>query len=136
MTYSDAYDPLDGIAIIGMAGRFPDSPNIEALWQNLLARRECITRFTPEQLEPALREDMLARTNPNYVPARGILAGADEFDEEFFGFTPKEAEILDPQQRLFLQGAWEAIEHAGYDPQRFGAPIGVFAGATTNSYHN
>jgi acyl transferase domain-containing protein len=56
---------------------------------------------------------MLARTNPNYVRARGVLAGADEFDDEFFGFTPKEAEILDPQQRLFLQAAWEVIEHAG-----------------------
>ena len=72
----------------------------------------------------------MARSNPNYVRARGILADADEFDEQFFGFTPKEAEILDPQQRLFLQAAWEALEHAGYDPQRFDGPIGVFAGAT------
>ncbi len=135
MTYSDAYDPLDGIAIVGMAGRFPESPSVAALWHNLLAGRECITRFTDEELEPARGEEMLARTNPNYVRARGVLAGADEFDEKFFGFTPKEAEILDPQQRLFLQAAWEAIEHAGYDPQRFDGPIGVFAGATTNSYH-
>jgi acyl transferase domain-containing protein/glutamate-1-semialdehyde aminotransferase len=135
MTYSDAYDPLEGIAIIGMAGRFPESPGVAALWQNLLAGRECITRFTPEELEPVLGEDMLARSSPNYVRAGGILAGADEFDEEFFGFTPKEAEILDPQQRLFMQAAWEAIEHAGYDAQRFGGPIGVYAGASTNSYH-
>ena len=134
MAYSDAYDPLEGIAIIGMAGRFPESPDVAALWQNLLARRECISRFAPEELEPAHREDMLARANPNYVRARGVLAGADEFDEKFFGFTPKEAEILDPQQRLFMQAAWEAIEHAGYDAQRFAGPIGVFAGATTNSY--
>jgi acyl transferase domain-containing protein len=135
MTYSDAYDPLEGIAIIGMAGRFPESPSVEALWQNLLARRECITRFAPAELEPAGREDMLARSSPNYVPARGVLAGADEFDEQFFGFTPKEAEIVDPQQRLFMQAAWEAIEHAGYDAQHFGGPIGVFAGAQTNSYY-
>ena len=135
MAYSDAYDPLEGTAVIGMAGRFPESPSVAALWQNLLARRECITRFAPEELEPARREDMLARSSANYVRARGVLAGVDEFDEEFFGFTPKEAEILDPQQRLFMQAAWEAIEHAGYDPQRFDGPIGVFAGATTNSYH-
>ncbi len=135
MTYSDTYDPYEGTAIIGMAGRFPKSPSVAALWQNLLARRECIECFAPEELEPASREDMLARSNPNYVRARGVLAGADEFDENFFGFTPKEAEILDPQQRLFMQAAWEAIEHAGYDPQRFDGPIGVFAGATTNSYH-
>jgi amino acid adenylation domain-containing protein len=134
MSYSDAYDPLDGIAIIGMAGRFPESPSVAALWQNLLAGRECVARFAPGELEPAHREDMLARSSPNYVRARGVLAGADEFDEEFFGFTPKEAEILDPQQRLFMQAAWEAIEHAGYDAQRFDGPIGVFAGATTNSY--
>ena len=82
MAYSDAYDPLEGIAIIGMAGRFPESPNVAALWQNLLARRECIARFAPEELEPARREDMLARSNPNYVRARGVLAGADEFDEQ------------------------------------------------------
>ena len=92
MTYSDAYDPLDGIAIIGMAGRFPDRRTSAALWQNLLARRECIARFEPEELEPARREDMLARSSPNYVRARGVLAGADEFDEEFFGFTPREAD--------------------------------------------
>ena len=96
-------------------GVFPNRRDVAALWQNLLARRECISRFAPEELEPAHREDMLARANPNYVRARGVLADADEFDEKFFGFTPKEAEILDPQQRLFLEAAWEALEHAGYD---------------------
>jgi acyl transferase domain-containing protein/thioesterase domain-containing protein len=135
MAYSDAYDPLDGIAITGMAGRFPESPSVAALWHNLLGGRECITRFTTEELESAHNEDDLARTSPNYVCARGVLAGVDEFDHEFFGFTPREAEILDPQQRLFLQAAWEAFEDAGYDPRRFDGPIGVFAGATTNSYY-
>ncbi|MFN8228072.1 MAG: aminotransferase class III-fold pyridoxal phosphate-dependent enzyme [Mycobacterium sp.] len=133
--YSDDYDPLDGIAIVGMSGRFPDSPTVAALWQNLLAGRECITRFAPDELEPGDREDMLVRSDPNYVRARGVLSGADEFDEQFFGFTPREAEILDPQQRLFMQSAWEALENAGHDPQRFDGPIGVFAGATTNSYY-
>ncbi|MGB8377206.1 MAG: beta-ketoacyl synthase N-terminal-like domain-containing protein, partial [Rhodanobacteraceae bacterium] len=135
MAYSDAYDPLDGVAIIGMAGRFPESGNVAELWRNLLAGRECISRFAADELEPARREDMIARANPDYVRARGVLADADKFDEQFFGFTPKEAEILDPQQRLFLQAAWEAIEHAGHDTQRFAGPIGVFAGATSNSYY-
>ena len=133
--YSDAYDPLDGIAIIGMAGRFPDSPSVSALWQNLLARRECITHFGSGDLERPRGEDVEAQTRPNYVRARGVLDGVDEFDEEFFGFTPKEAAIVDPQQRLFLQAAWEAIEQAGHDAQRFSGPIGVFAGATTSSYY-
>ncbi|MGU3499871.1 type I polyketide synthase [Mycobacterium sp. C31M] len=135
MTYSDAYDPLDGIAIIGMAGRFPDSPSVTELWQNLLAGHDCISRFATEEIEASHADDPLACSKPNYVGARGVLTAVDEFDEEFFGFTPREAAVLDPQQRLFLQSAWSAIEHAGYDPQRFDGPIGVFAGATTNSYY-
>ncbi|HEY4340977.1 MAG TPA: aminotransferase class III-fold pyridoxal phosphate-dependent enzyme, partial [Steroidobacteraceae bacterium] len=135
MSYSDAYDPLEGIAIIGMAGRFPEARNVDELWRNLLAQRECISRFSAEELEPAHHEDMAARPNPSYVRARGVLADADMFDERFFGFNPKEAEILDPQHRLFLQAAWEALEHAGYDPKAFSGPIGVFAGATNNSYY-
>lgn len=135
MSYSDAYDPLEGIAIIGMAGRFPEARNVDELWRNLLAQRECISRFAAEELELGHHEDMEARSNPSYVRARGVLADADMFDERFFGFNPKEAEILDPQHRLFLQSAWEALEHAGYDPQAFRGPIGVFAGATNNSYY-
>ena len=135
MAYSENYDPLEGIAIIGMAGRFPEARNVDELWRNLLARRECISRFTADELEPANPEDMEVRGNPAYVRARGVLQDADKFDERFFGFNPKEAEILDPQHRLFLQAAWEAFEHAGYDPQTFGGSIGVFAGATNNSYY-
>ena len=78
---------------------------------------------------------MAARSNPAYVRARGVLDDIEMFDAGFFGFTPKEAEILDPQQRVFLETAWEALEDAGYDPQRFGGPIGVFAGASNNSYY-
>ncbi|MGH8160649.1 MAG: type I polyketide synthase, partial [Gammaproteobacteria bacterium] len=135
MPYSDAYDPLEGVAIIGMAGRFPGSGSIAELWRNLLDERECISHFSAAELEPSDREDMMARDDPNYVRARGVLPDADKFDERFFGFTPREAEILDPQQRQFLQAAWEAIEHAGHDTQRFDGPIGVFAGTTTNSYY-
>jgi acyl transferase domain-containing protein/glutamate-1-semialdehyde aminotransferase len=135
MAYAENYDPLEGIAIIGMAGRFPEARNVDELWRNLLAGRECISRFAADELEPANPEDMEVRGNPAYVRARGVLQDADKFDERFFGFNPKEAEILDPQHRLFLQAAWEALEHAGYDPQTFGGSIGVFAGATNNSYY-
>ena len=135
MNYSDAYDPLEGIAIVGMAGRFPGARNVAELWQNLLAGRETIDHFTADELEPSYAEDMEARSDPNYVRARGVLADADKFDEQFFGFSPKEAAVLDPQQRLFLEAAWEALEHAGHDPKAFSGPIGVFAGATSNSYY-
>jgi len=133
--YSDAYDPLEGIAIVGMAGRFPGARNVAELWQNLLAGRETIDRFGPDELEHAHAEDMESRSDPQYVRARGVLADVDKFDDQFFGFSPKEAEVLDPQQRLFLETAWEALEHAGFDPKSFDGPIGVFAGATTNTYY-
>ena len=135
MSYSDAYDPLEGIAIVGMAGRFPGARNVAELWQNLLAGRETIDHFSVDELEPAHAEDMEARSDPNYVRARGVISDADKFDEQFFGFSPNEAAVLDPQQRLFLEAAWEALEHAGHDPKAFSGPIGVFAGATSNSYY-
>ncbi len=135
MSYRDAYDPADGVAIVGMAGRFPGARSVSELWHNLVAGRETIDRFAADELEPAHPEDMDVRADPNYVRVRGTLADIDQFDEQFFGFSPNEAAILDPQQRLFLEAAWEALEHAGHDPKTFGGPIGVFAGATTNSYY-
>ncbi|MBL8331284.1 MAG: aminotransferase class III-fold pyridoxal phosphate-dependent enzyme [Rubrivivax sp.] len=135
MSYAEQYDPLDGIAIVGMAGRFPGARSVDELWQLLLAGREAISRFTRDELEPSYPQDMEARAEPGYVSARGVLDGADEFDEAFFGFTPAEASLLDPQQRLFLQAAWEALEHAGHDPRRLGFPVGVYAGGTANSYY-
>jgi acyl transferase domain-containing protein/glutamate-1-semialdehyde aminotransferase len=134
MSYSDTYDPQDGIAIVGMAGRFPGARTPRELWRNLLLGRETITHFPPEELEPAGADEMALRLDPAYVRARGILEDVDRFDAAFFGFTPKEAEVLDPQQRLFLEAAWEALEDAGYDPKSFSGPIGVFAGSSNNSY--
>jgi acyl transferase domain-containing protein len=118
-----------------MAGRFPGARDVAELWRNLVAGRETIRQFEAGELKPAHPEDMDVRAEPGYVRARGVLAGIDEFDEQFFGFSPREAAILDPQQRLFMEAAWEALEHAGVDPKRFGGPIGVFAGATTNTYY-
>jgi acyl transferase domain-containing protein/glutamate-1-semialdehyde aminotransferase len=134
MSYSQTYEPSEGIAIVGMAGRFPGARTPRELWRNLLLGRETITQFQPEDLEPAGADEMALRTDPAYVRARGILEDVDKFDAAFFGITPKEAEVLDPQQRLFLEAAWEALEDAGHDPKSFGGPIGVFAGSSNNSY--
>jgi acyl transferase domain-containing protein/glutamate-1-semialdehyde aminotransferase len=134
MSYAQNYDPNDGIAIIGMAGRFPGARTPAELWRNLLEARETITRFGADELEPADAEEMAARLDPAYVAARGILEDVDKFDAGFFGFTPREAEVLDPQQRLFLETAWEALEDAGHDPRFFPGSIGVYAGASNNTY--
>lgn len=135
MSYSQAYDPKDGIAIVGMAGRFPGARHVTQLWQNLVQGRETISHFRAEELEAASPEDMAARANPAYVRARGILDDIEMFDAGFFGINPKEAEILDPQQRVFLETAWEALEDAGYDPQKFSGPVGIFAGSSNNYYY-
>ena len=135
MSYSAAYDREEGIAIVGMAGRFPGARTVAQLWCNLLEARESISHFHADELEPAPAEDMAARASPAYVRARGILDDIEMFDAGFFGINPKEAEILDPQQRVFLETAWEALEDAGHDPQRFTGPIGVFAGASNNYYY-
>ncbi len=121
------------IAVIGMAGRFPGANNIDELWQNLRAGVESITFFSDEELiesgiGPAVLKD------PNYVKAAPILENPDLFDASFFKCSPREAEIMDPQQRLFLECAWEALEHAGYDADRYEGPIGIFAGASPNTY--
>ena len=135
MSYAQAYDHEEGIAIVGMAGRFPGARNVGELWRNLLEGRETISHFRADELEPAPAEDMAARANPAYVRARGILDDIELFDAGFFGINPKEAEVLDPQQRVFLETAWEALEDAGYDPQNFTGPIGMFAGASNNCYY-
>src|SRR4030095_6450463 len=135
MSYSEAYDPQAGIAIVGMAGRFPGARNVTQFWRNLLEARETISHFRADELEAAAADDMAARASPSYVRARGILDGIEMFDAGFFGIHPQEAEIIDPQQRVFLETAWEALEDAGYDPHKFGGPIGVFAGSSNNYYY-
>ena len=103
------------IAIVGMAGRFPGAPNLDAFWRNLRGGVESITSFRPEELmAQGVGADLLG--DPAYVPRNGMLAGIDRFDAGFFGFTPREAELTDPQHRVFLECAWEALENAGYEP--------------------
>jgi acyl transferase domain-containing protein/glutamate-1-semialdehyde aminotransferase len=134
MSNGGANPTLEGVAIIGMAGRFPGARTIGEFWRNLLAGVESISRFERSELEPSGLEDPGARDQPGYVTSRGILDDVEMFDAEFFGINPKEAQILDPQQRLFLESCWEALERAGYDPSTAGGSVGVFAGMSNNSY--
>src|ERR1043165_2576069 len=121
-----------GIAIIGMAGRFPKAQNVGEFWGNLRNGVEAIRFFSDEELEAA--GISFPKGNPNYVKARGWREEADHFDAGFFGVNPKEAEIMDPQHRVFLECAWEALENAGYDSEKAEGLIGVFAGMSMNSY--
>jgi amino acid adenylation domain-containing protein len=121
------------VAIVGMGLRFPGASDAEAFWRVLAEGIEPLHVFTPEELRAAgLDEALLA--HPNYVNRRGILEGYELFDAGFFGYSPREAELLDPQQRLFLECAWEALEGAGYDPRGMEVPVGVYAGSAMNMY--
>ena len=120
------------IAIIGMAGRFPGAGSIEALWQNLLDGVDGIRHFRPEELDPSLPASLTG--DPDYVPARGILDDAARFDAAFFGIGPREAELMDPQQRIFLELAWQCLEHGGHAPRDGDRRIGVFAGMYNATY--
>ena len=123
----------EGIAIIGAAGRFPRAKNVEEFWQNLCNGVNCISFFPEEEaLQAGVKPELLK--NPNYVRARGILGNMAMFDAEFFGFNPREADITDPQQRHFMECAWEALENAGHDPNTFEGPIGVYAGSSLSNY--
>jgi amino acid adenylation domain-containing protein len=127
-------DPMqDGVAIIGMAGRFPGAPDINQLWDNLCRGVESITRFSKNELGPGIDQALI--DNPDYVPARGIVEGADLFDAAFFGIGPLEARLMDPQHRIFLELCWTAMENAGYDSQSFAGMIGVYAGVGDNHYY-
>jgi amino acid adenylation domain-containing protein len=121
------------IAIIGFAGRFPGADSVDAFWSNLSAGVESISRFTDDELRASgIPEHLLA--NPEYSKARGVLADADCFDAGFFGYQRREAELTDPQHRVFLETAWAALEHAGWPPERIRGRAGVFAGASMNTY--
>ena len=121
------------IAIIGMRCRVPGADSTEQFWTNLKNGIESVAFFEDRELrEAGVPESLL--NNPGYVKARAEIHGIDLFDAAFFGFTPREAEALDPQIRLFLEASWEVLETAGYAPQVFEGLIGVYAGAGTNSY--
>src|SRR5215218_3566426 len=123
------------VAVVGMAGRFPGAGSLDAFWRNLRGGVESISFFTRDELLEAGAEAALV-DRPDFVPAMGELRGADELDAALFQLTPRDAEILNPQHRVFLECAWEALEHAGYDPARVGRPVGVFAGCGSNDYES
>ncbi len=126
------YNGLE-IAIIGMAGRFPEAQNLEQFWDNLKNGVESIHFYQDKELQE-LGVDEALINHPQYIKAGGKLDGIDLFDAEFFGVNPKEAELLDPQHRLFLECAWEALENAGYDSEKYSGTIGVYGGAGMNGY--
>jgi len=132
-----AREPGEGsgleVAIVGMAGRFPGARDVEELWRNLCDGVESITTFTDEELLARGANAALIRL-PQYVKTGRVVAGHDRFDAAFFAINPREAELIDPQQRLFLECAWEALEDAGYDPERAPRRVGVYAGARMNGY--
>ena len=121
------------IAIVGMAGRFPGASDINTFWKNILSKTDCITHFEDSDLAAAgIDAEMI--NNPLYVKAFGVLEHVARFDNSFFGMSPAEAEVTDPQRRIFLECTWEALENAGCDPQNFKGPIGLFCGSSPSSY--
>jgi len=119
----DSHTP-EAIAVIGMSGRFPHAKNTDEFWQNLINGRDCVSRFG----------DRTDSDGTKWVGARGTFEKPDLFDASFFGIYPKEAELMDPQHRVFLECAWEALEDAGCDPLTYPGLIGVYAGLSLNSY--
>ncbi len=124
---------LEPIAVIGMACRVPGARNVDEFWRNLRDGLESIAFFSDDELAAAGVPPSLIE-HPSYVKAYGVLADIDEFDAPFFGYTPKEARAMDPQHRVFLETAWEALENAGHAPDATRDRVGVFAGAGQNTY--
>ena len=120
------------MAIVGMAVRVDDAHDLDTFWQHLLDGKEAIRRFGPDEIDPSVPESL--RSQPNFVAARGVLSDADCFDAGFFGISAREARLLDPQQRIFLELCWSGLEHAGIDPTRSADRIGVYAGVANNGY--
>ena len=121
------------VAIIGMAGRFPGANTIDALWELLKQGKETTRFFTDHELDASIPASL--KNDPLYVKARGIIDHADQFDTQFFGLTPNVAQLMDPQQRIFLEIAWETLEQTGYLPQHYDGRVGVFAGCGNNTYY-
>ena len=128
----DQLEDLDGIAVIGMACRVPGASNVQEYWENLKAGKETVSFFSDEELQSAGVE----LGQENYVPAKGYLPSLKSFDADFFGYSPREAQTMDPQQRIFLEESYHAIEDAGYNPYTYQGKIGVYAGSGFNSYRS
>ncbi len=124
---------LYGVAIVGMAGRFPQADNINVFWSNLTQGSEGVSFYSDDELIKAgVPDDLIA--HPDYIKARAGLDGTELFDASFFGINRREAEIMDPQHRLLLECSWEALENSGYDPEKFNGSIGIYAGKSMGGY--
>ena len=123
----------DGIAVIGMSCRFPGAGNIDEFWKNLKNGVESITHFSDEDLIEA-GIDSSVFNQSEYVRKGFVIDDEDLFDASFFGYSPREAELMDPQQRLFLETAWKTFEDAGYSPLEYKGSVGVFAGSKISTY--
>ena len=137
MSNYDESNSIGAVAIVGMAGRFPGAKDMESFWSNLYSGVESVKFFEREELiKMGINENLL--DNPRFTPADAILDGMEEFDASFFGYSAREAEIMDPQHRLFLESAWEVLESAGYNSELYDGRIAVFASANLSGYmlHN
>jgi acyl transferase domain-containing protein len=133
---TDSADRSD-IAIVGMSGRFPGARTIEAFWQNLKDGVDSRTVFSDDELR-AQGVPPSTLSYPGWVKSGFVLDDIEMFDARFFGLNPREAEVIDPQHRIFLECAWEALENAGYDSERYDGAVAVFGGSTFSGYlsHN
>jgi acyl transferase domain-containing protein len=121
------------IAIIGMCGRWPGAANVDEFWANLCAGVESLRAFSDQEIGAAGFDPAILKL-PNFVNSSAIVDNAEMFDAGFFGITPREAQSLDPQRRIFLESAWHALEDAGYAPEHIGGPVGLFAGSSLSTY--
>nr|WP_225872653.1 non-ribosomal peptide synthetase/type I polyketide synthase [Pedobacter frigoris] len=121
------------VAVIGMSLRFPGANSIEELWEILAKGKETVSFFTDAELDASIAQELKDATH--YVKARGVIENAGDFDANFFGIPPNVAELMDPQQRIFLELAWEALENSGHIPEKYSGKIGVFAGSGNNTYY-
>lgn len=126
-------DSVDGVAVVGMTCRFPGANNLGEFWENLREGVESLSFFSDQEVEAA-GVDPVTLGRPDYVKAWGVLEDIEMFAAAFFGYSPREAEIIDPQHRIFLECAWEALESAGYDSCQYKGTIGVFAGTGVSHY--
>ncbi len=122
------------VAIIGWAGRFPGANDVDTFWENLCAGRDTVTFFKDDELDASVDSEL--RKQPEYIKARGIIEGAEKFDAAFFGFSPREAELMDPQQRVMLEVAWQALENSGCTATDRNRLVGIYAGMGNSTYYH
>lgn len=126
-------EPRFDVAVIGMSGQFPGARDLREFWSNLAGGVESIRSFTDEELQQR-GVDGESIQDPDFVKAAPVLENTDQFAAAFFGYSPREAELMDPQHRLFLEHSWAALEDAGYAPRHLQSRVGVFAGMSISSY--